>query len=116
MIYQDSSGSINAFYKNRLIVSRPLKSLDRLKQNADSAIRDALISGWSLKKLKEFNFAFIKKLRYQEKVRIPGKEDWDIAMICVLILIKLRAIDPDGDREGLLLMKPKRVSGARRDL
>ena len=109
MIYEDSWGSINAFYKGRMIVSRPAKNIDNLRINAHEAIAEAFRAGWTIQKLIDFNLRFIKRLRYEEKNKIPDKDDWDIAMICFLILIKLKVIDEDGDKEGLLTMGPKKV-------
>lgn len=109
MIYEDSWGSINAFYKGRMIISRPAKKIDNLRQNAHEAIAEGLRAGWTFPKFIHFNLKFIKKLRYVAKLKIPGEEDWDIAMIAFLILIKLKAIEEDGDKEGLLIMPPKKV-------
>ena len=109
MIYEDNWGSINAFYKGKMIVSRPAKKIDNLRLNASTAILEGLRSGWTIQRFIDFNLRFIKRLRYEEMNKIPGEEDWDIAMIAVLMLIKLKAIDEDGDKEGLLIMGPKKV-------
>tara|TARA_R110002167_G_scaffold64339_9_gene181828 strand:- start:1161 stop:1577 length:417 start_codon:yes stop_codon:yes gene_type:complete len=109
MIYEDNWGSINAFYKGKMIVSRPAKKIDNLRLNASTAILEGLRSGWTIQRFIDFNLKFIKRLRYEEMNKIPGEEDWDIAMIAVLMLIKLKAIDEDGDKEGLLIMGPKKV-------
>tara|TARA_R110000744_G_scaffold136641_3_gene246689 strand:- start:787 stop:1137 length:351 start_codon:yes stop_codon:yes gene_type:complete len=111
MIYQGESGSINFFFKNRLIVSRPLTkeiTVDYYENSRDNVIREAMEAGWSLKRQINFHKGFLKTCRYTDMIKQPDEDDLNIILITGLILIKLRQIDPDGDREGLLIMGPKK--------
>ena len=111
MIYQGESGSINFFFKNRLIVSRPLTkeiTVDYYENSRDNVIREVMEAGWSIQRQINFHKQFLKTCRYKEMIKEPTQEDLTIMLITGLILIKLRQIDPDGDREGLLIMGPKK--------
>ena len=52
--------------------------------------------------MKRFNINFIKMVRYKETIKQPKPEDWDTIMTAIMILIKLKVIEEEGDREGLL--------------
>ena len=65
-------------------------------------------AGWSLKRQINFHKGFLKTCRYTDMIKQPDEDDLNIILITGLILIKLRQIDPDGDREGLLIMGPKK--------
>ena len=111
MIYEGSKGSINFYYRNRLIVSRPLtkyRTLTRYEKHRDKVIREALLENWSLQRQIDFHSGFMKKLRYKNKLNEPGSQDKDLMFVCGMVLTKLKAIDPDGDREGILIMGPKK--------
>ena len=111
MIYQGESGSINFFFKNRLIVSRPLTkeiTVEYYENSRDNVIREALEAGWSIQRQIAFHKGFLKTCRYKEMLKDPSNDDLTIMLITGLILIKFRQIDPEGDREGLLIMGPKK--------
>ena len=57
--------------------------------------------------MKRFNINFLKMVRYKDTIKQPNEEDWDTIMIAIMILIKLKVIEEDGEREGLLIMRAK---------
>tara|TARA_R110000751_G_scaffold151740_1_gene256713 strand:- start:885 stop:1199 length:315 start_codon:yes stop_codon:yes gene_type:complete len=92
-------------------VSRPLtkyRTLTRYEEHRDKVIREALVANWSLQRQIDFHSGFMKKLRYKIKLNEPGSQDKDLMLVCGMVLIKLKAIDEDGDREGLLICPRKR--------
>jgi len=92
-------------------VSRPLtkyRTLTRYEEHRDKVIREALGENWSLQRQIDFHSEFMKKLRYKTKLKEPGSHDKDLMLVCGLILTKLKAIDQDGDRDGILIMGPKK--------
>ena len=105
-------GSVSCFYNGKLLTTRPLtekKTLQHYKNNAQAVIIEGMRAGWDIPKLIKFNRDFIKKWRYQELKRKPDKEDLDLVLISILILIKFKIIDEEGDQEGLLICsKPKK--------
>ena len=115
MIYQGSQGSINCYYKNKLIISRPLtkkRTVHWYARQSNSYMVDALRHGWTLEQLKKINIRFMKQLRYKGMAETPTKEDWDIAIIGYFMLCKLNVIDCDGITEGFLIM-PRRENRSR---
>ena len=113
MIHQGSNGSINFFYKNRMVISRPLnefRTVDDYWESANKTIIEGLYAGWSLPALADFHLDFIKKSRYNKFVREPTSKDLDLILNSGLTLIKLKKIDPNGSREGLLICDKKRKS------
>ena len=110
MIHSGNNGSINFFFKNKLLVSRPL-SEDRpiisYENSRDLIMVEALREGWGLKEQIKFHMDFIKVVRYEALKQKPTKRDLDIILCSGLILIKLKQIEADGDREGLLIMPKK---------
>ena len=104
-------GSVSCFYKKKLLTTRPLtekKTLQHYKNNAQAVIIEGMRLGWDIPKLIKFNRDFIKKWRYEELKRKPDKEDLDLVLIAILILIKFKIIEEDGDQEGLLIIMPKK--------
>ena len=111
MIYQGKHGSINCFYKRKLIVSRPIHdhtTFQRYYNTSVKMIREGLESGLSLNFIKKEFYDFIKNCRYKEKNIDPKRSDRDIILITFLICCKLQVIDPDGIDEGLLIMPRKK--------
>jgi hypothetical protein len=104
-------GSVSCFYNGKLLTTRPLtekKTLQHYKNNAQAVIIEGMRLGWDIPKLIKFNRDFIKKWRYEELKRKPDKEDLDLVLIAILILIKFKIIEEDGDQEGLLIIMPKK--------
>ena len=104
-------GSVSCFYNGNLLTTRPLtekKTLQHYKNNAQAVIIEGMRFGWDIPKLIKFNRDFIKKWRYEELKRKPDKEDLDLVLIAILILIKFKIIEEDGDQEGLLIIMPKK--------
>ena len=114
MIFEGSEGSVNGYFKRKLIVSRPLgngRTLEKYKNESLRVLIEALRGGTPLSKIKELAYLTLKNLRYQEQIKEPTSEDKDFILFALLILIKLQVIEEDGDQEGLLVMgkkKPKR--------
>ena len=110
MVKYKNSASISGYYKGKLIVTRKMnkdKDLEYWKSLAHNFIEEGLRKGHSIEFMKRFNMNFIKMLRYKDTIKKPEEDDWDTIMIAILILIKLKVIEEDGDREGLLIM-PRR--------
>lgn len=117
MIYEGSEGSVNGYFKKKLIVSRPLgngRTLDSYKNEALRVLIEALRDGCKLEIVKKRCISTLKNFRYEETIKEPTAEDRDFVLFTLLILIKLGAVDEDGEREGLLVCgkkKPKRENG-----
>tara|TARA_R100001244_G_scaffold67625_1_gene55393 strand:- start:1337 stop:1711 length:375 start_codon:yes stop_codon:yes gene_type:complete len=122
MIHEGKDGSVSAFYKNRLIISRPLggrRTLEDYRKEANRIVIEGLRLGHSVKDITKQNREFIKKIRYKELKIDPTKDDRDLIFLCVLMLIKFKVIDEDGDQEGLLVMgrkKPNKVADVRHQI
>ena len=113
MIYQGEHGSVSAFYKNKLIVSRPLtktRTLEAYKREANRVIIEGMRMGHSMEFIIKANKQFLKLLRYKEKNKKPDREELDLMFMCMLILIKFKFIEEDGVREGLLVMGRKKLN------
>ena len=111
-MYHIMIGSVSCFYKNKLLVTRPLdekRTMKRYRDNANAVIIEGMRAGWDIPKLIKFNRDFIKKWRYEELKRTPSKEDRDLVLISILILIKFRVIEEDACNEGLLIMPKKKT-------
>ena len=107
MIYEGEHGSVSAYYKNKLIVSRPLtkkRTLEVYKREADRVIIEGMRLGHSIQFILKTNQQFLKLLRYKEKNKKPDREERDLIFMCMLILIKFKIIEEEGEREGLLVM------------
>ena len=110
MIRQGCNGSINLFWRNKLIISRPMtttRNIEWYEEAVQRTLVEALQAGWSLPRLSKFHLDFLKKCRYETMMKTPDSLDKDLMMVSGMTLIKLKVIDPDGDREGLLIMKSK---------
>jgi len=116
MIYEGSEGSVNGYFKKKLIVSRPLGNgitLDTYKNEALRVLIEALREGNTLPKIKKLALLTLKNFRYEETIKEPTSEDRNFVLFTLLILIKLGEVEEDGEKEGLLVCgkkKPKRVS------
>jgi hypothetical protein len=111
-IFEGSEGSVNGYFKKKLIVSRPLgngRTLESYKKQSMSILIEAMRDGNNLKKIKELCISTLKNFRYQELIKQPDIEVKDFILFTLLILIKLGEIDEDGDQEGLLLMERKKT-------
>ena len=111
MIYEGSEGSVNGYFKKKLIVSRPLgdgKTLEEYKNEARRVLIEAMRDGNDLRKIKQLSLQTLKNFRYDELVKQPNSEDRDFVLFTLLILIKLRVVKEDGDQEGLLVMGKKK--------
>ena len=116
-ISEGSHGSINGYYKGRLIVSRPLdgknKTVENYKNEANLMLIQALRDGNQLATVKRLSIETLKNFRYKDLIQKPDKQDKDYLMIVILLLIKLKVIEEDGVKEGLLVMgkkKPRRAN------
>jgi hypothetical protein len=110
MVKYINSDSISGYYKGKLIVTRKLtkkRDLDYWRSSAHNFICEGLRKGHSIEFMKRFNINFIKMVRYKDTIKQPNEEDWDTIMIAIMILIKLKVIEEDGEREGLLIMRAK---------
>mgnify|MGYP003647997961 FL=1 len=113
MIYEGKNGSVNAYFKNKLIVSRPLgggRTLEDYKKESEMILVQALRDGTKLSKIKELSLKTIKNFRYEKQIKEPNSQERDFVLFTVLILIKLGVMDEDGDREGLLVMRKKKIT------
>ena len=117
MIYEGSEGSVNGYFKKKLIVSRPLgngRTLDSYKKEALRVLIEALRDGCQLEIVKKRSISTLKNFRYEETIKEPTAEDRVFVLFTLLILIKLGVVEEDGEREGLLICckkKPKRANG-----
>ena len=110
MVKYINSASISGYYKGRLIVTRKMnkeKDLEYWRSTAHNFLCEGLRKGHSIEFMKRFNINFIKMVRYKETIKQPKPEDWDTIMTAIMILIKLKVIEEEGDREGLLIMRAK---------
>ena len=113
MIYQGSKGSINGFYKGRLIVSRPLSeklTYQEYRQQADRVIIEGLREGYNIDFIKKSSKRLLKLTRYEPLIKEPTKEDLNLILLSLFILIKFREIEED---ESILVCgrkKPKKIS------
>lgn len=116
MICEGVDGSVNGYYKKKLIVSRPLggkKTLENYKKEALRVLIEAMRDGNNIKKIKQLSKDTLHNFRYNELIKQPNGEEKDFVLFTLLILIKLGEVDEDGEREGLLVCpkkKPKRAS------
>ena len=115
-IYNSKNGSINCFYKSILIASvgtNDFYTIDYYKYAANRLLIEGMEHGNNFQDLKKQFLNFIKRVRYEKIIKKNiDKEDRETILITFLILCKLKIIDEDGDREGILICgrkKPKRV-------
>jgi hypothetical protein len=115
MIYQGSKGSINGFYKGKLIVSRPLTeklTYKEYKVQADRTIIEGLREGYDIEFIKKSARRLLKLTRYENMINEPTKEDLNLILLSLFMLIKFREVEEDGEREGILVCgrkKPKKI-------
>ena len=111
-IFEGSEGSVNGYFKKKLIVSRPLgdgRTLENYKKQAMCVLIEAMRDGNQLEDIKKRCYNTLKNFRYGELIKEPTIEDKDFVLFTLLILIKLGVIDEDGEREGLLTCKRKKI-------
>ena len=99
MVIQGKNGSVVFYFENNIVGSLPLgnHSMKDYEKHRDKLLREALQD----MKLKE-----VKKLMWRglHKMKDSGfKGDNDFICTTILCLIKFKQIDPDGDREGILV-------------
>jgi len=112
-IYNSKNGSINCFYKSKIIASvgaDDFHTIHYYKYAANKLLIEGMEHGHNFQDLKNDFQRFIKRVRYEEitKKKIT-REDRETILITFLILCRLKVID---EEEGLLIMprkKPKRV-------
>ena len=110
--YESKNGSVNCFYRGKLVVSVGLddiRTIDYYKYAAERLLIEGMQHGHKLPELKEQFMKFIKKIRYQEitKKKIT-REDRETILLPFLMLCRLKEIDPDGNKEGLLICPRKK--------
>lgn len=113
MIYEGVNGSVNAYFKNKLIVSRPLgkgATLEYYRNRSEGILLSALRDGNKLSRVEDLSLRTIKNFRYEKQIKEPDSEERDFVLYTFLILIKLGVIDEDGDRDGLLVMGKKKIT------
>ena len=108
MIIQGKNGSVVFYFENRIVGSLPLgnRTMEDYEKQRDNLIREAL-EDMKLKDVKNIMW------RGLHKMKDGSREDNDFICMTILCLMKFRQIDPDGDREGILVAprrKRKRVS------
>jgi len=110
--YQDKNGSINCFYRGRLVVSVGLddiRTFDYYQYAAERLLIEGMQHGHKITDLKEQFVKFIKKIRYEEITKTKlTREDRESILLPFLMLCRLKEIDPDGIKEGLLIMPKKK--------
>jgi len=112
-IFEGSEGSVNGYFKGKLIVSRPLgdgRTLENYKKEAMRVLIEAMRDGHQLDHIKKLSYKTLKNFRYETLVKQPNTEEKDFVLFTLLILIKLGAVDEDGVKEGLLTCKRKKLS------
>jgi len=111
-IFEGSEGSVNGYFKGKLIVSRPLgdgRTLENYKKESMRVLIEAMREGHQLEQIKKLSYKTLKNFRYEELIKEPNSEEKDFVLFTLLILIKLGVIDEDGEREGLLTCKRKKI-------
>ena len=110
--YESKNGSVNCFYRGRLVVSVGLddiRTIDYYKYAAERLLIEGMQHGHKLPELKEQFIKFIKKIRYEEiRKKNITLEDRETILLPFLMLCRLKEIDPDGNKEGLLIMPKKK--------
>lgn len=112
MIFEGTHGSVNGYFKKKLIVSRPLggvRTLESYKNQAQLVLIQAMRDGHQLSQIKNLSIQTLKNFRYMEMKQEPDTEEKDFILFTLLILIKLGVVEEDGDQEGLLIMGKKKT-------
>lgn len=115
-IYNRKNGSINCFYRGKLINSvgtDDFYSIDYYKYAANRLLIEGMTEGYKMNDLKHQFLNSIKRIRYngikKEDETIDNRE----TILCVfLILCKLKVIDEEGQKEGLLICGRKKSKQA----
>lgn len=106
-IYNGNLGSINCYYKRKLICSVGLS--DKQPEEyywyaADAVLKEGLRKGRHINTIKKEFKDFIKNCRYKEFKKVLTKEDRETILICFINLCRLKVIDYDAHDEGILVM------------
>jgi len=112
MIFEGPDGSVNGYFKRKLIISRPLgkgRTLVSYKKQSELILIQAMRDGHNLSQIKRLSILTLKNFRYLELKQEPDTEEKDFILFTLLILIKLGVVEEDGDREGLLVMCKKKT-------
>ena len=115
MIFEGSNGSLNGYFKKKLIVSRPLgneRTLESYKNQAQLVLIQAMRDGHHISQIKRLSIQTLKNFRYRELKTKPNIEEKDFILFTLLILIKLGVVEEDGEREGLLVCGRKKTKRA----
>jgi len=116
--YESKNGSINCFYRSRLIVSVGLddiRTVEYYQYAAERLLIEGMEHGHKLRDLIQDFIKFIKKIRYQDirKEKLT-REDRESILLPFLMLCRLKEIDPDGNKEGLLITPRKQIRSHQR--
>lgn len=107
-VYNGKLGSINCYYKRKLICSVGIS--DKYPEEyywyaADAVLKQGLRQGRHIDTIKKEFKDFIKNCRYKEfRKKKLTKEDRETILICFINLCRLKVIEHDGVDEGLLVM------------
>jgi len=110
MINKGKDGSLSFFLENKLIASVPIDE-DHSYEYWEKVGNDIILDGMRDNKMK-FNgiktafWTCLHKMKYFDN-QMSYRDNIFVAQ-AFMALIKLKQIDPDGDREGLFLMPLKR--------
>ena len=117
--YESDEGSLNCFYKNRLVVSIGLtkfKTKDYYLYSAKKLIEDSLRSGLKMNYLQYEFMNLVKNARYKECLKEHvSKQDREIIVLSFLGLCKMKVIEIDGIREGILICPKKKPRKANKN-
>ena len=112
-IFEGREGSLNGYFKGKLIVSRPLgngRTLENYKKESMRILIEAMREGHQLQTIKKRCYTTLKNFRYETLIKKPTIEDKDFVLFTLMILIKLGVVDEDGEKEGLLTCKRKKIN------
>ncbi len=106
VVHQGSKGSVCFYFENKLVASAPLgrKSMKDYEKARDNLLREAL-EAMPIKEVKRIMWSGLHKFKDTGLER-----DNEFICMTILALIKLKQIDPDGEREGLLVCGRKKPS------
>jgi hypothetical protein len=115
-IYNRKNGSINCFYKGKMINSvgtDDFYSIDYYKYAANRLLIEGMTEGYKMNDLKHQFLNSIKRFRYKGIKKEDETIDNRETILCIfLILCKLKVIDEDGNTEGLLICGRKKSKQA----
>jgi len=108
MVIQGKNGSVVFYFENKIVGSLPLgnHTMEDYYKQRDKLLREAL-EDRKLKQIKQIMWRGLHAMKDTDCDR-----DNDFICMTILCLMKFRQIDPDGDREGILVVprrKPRKV-------